>query len=267
MSNTKSIDELSFCAAVKYTSDEDCCYDYSDSPRPCHNFVFMLEGEGTIVTQGSSLQVRKGDILYIPQNSTYFSQWKAHPVCVYHSVHFKFSLGKDPFKDKKIPVQLMPNDQFEKLYETVKTIDKYQYSKDLDSFLYLSAFYYLCGLLLPNAKINDAVLPESRIMPAVIYLENNFVKECKIEYLASLCFLSPSRFFYLFKKNVGCSPIAYKNKIAIQKASQALILHKDKSIENIAFEYGFESPVYFRRLFKKLTGKTPSEYRKEEQLI
>ncbi len=267
MFNSKTIDELSFCSSVKYTSDKDYRCDYSIRPRPCHNFVFILEGEGTIITENEILQIKKGDILYIPQNNTYISEWRATPNCIFHSVHFKFQLSKDPFSKKKVPVQLLPNEQFKKLYEAVKTIHNYQYSKTEEYFLYLSAFYYLCGTLLPNVKTKDNVFPESNVTPAIIYLENNYTENFKIDDLSKLCYLSSSRFFYLFKKCVGCSPISYKNRIAIQKASHALLLHKDKSIENIAYEHGFESPIYFRRLFKKLTGKTPSQYRKEEQLI
>lgn len=267
MFNTKKLDELSFCTAVKYTSGKDYSCDYSTAPRPCHNLVFMLEGEGTIQTENSTLQIKKGDILYIPQNSTYISHWKAVPHCIFHSVHFKFALSQEPFNGKKTPVQLLPNEQFVALYEAVKTIQEHQYSKAMDAYLYLSAFYYLCGILLPCVQVEDRIFFESNVSPAVRYLENNYTEHCTIDQLAALCYLSPSRFFYLFKKHIGCSPIAYKNKIAVQKAAHALILHKDKTIENIAYEYGFNSPIYFRRLFKKLTGKTPSQYRKEDRLI
>lgn len=267
MTNTKTVDEPSFCAAVRYASDKDYGYDYSAEPRPCHNFVFMSEGEGTVATKDSVLKIKKGDILFIPKNSEYIAQWKAAPLCVYYSVHFNFSLSKDPFAGKKTPVQLLPNERFDELREAVKTIEQHQYSLDSDLFLYLSAFYYLCGILLPCAQTENAVALENNIVPAVEYLENNYTEACTIDFLASLCFLSPSRFFWLFKKHMGCSPITYKNKIAIRKAAQTLILYKDRSIESVAYENGFASPIYFRRVFKKLTGKTPSQYRKEKRLI
>ena len=266
MFGSKTMGEF-FCSSVKYTSDKDYTCDYSTAPRPCYNFVFMLEGEGEIITENEIFQIKKGDILYIPQNITYISSWKATPNCIFHSVHFKFSLKNDPFRGKKVPVQLLPNQQFDRLYEAVKTIQTYQYSHTEEHFLGLSAFYYLCGTLLPKVKTKEGILPKSSITPAIIYLEDNYTESLKIDFLSSLCCLSSSRFFYLFKKNVGCSPITYKNKIAIQKAAQSLLLHKDTSIESIAYEHGFESPIYFRRLFKKLTGKTPSKYRKEERLI
>lgn len=267
MFNEKNIDELSFCTAVKYASAKSYDCDYSTSPRPCHNFAFMLEGEGVIETEDGTLSIKKGDILYIPQNSTYIANWKAKPNCVFHSVHFKFPLSKDPLSRKKIPIQTLPNTQFERLYTAMQTIQTYQYKKNTENFLSLAAFYYLCGTLLPSAKIKDETLAESDVTPAIVYLENNYTKACKVEELAALCCLSPSRFFYLFKKHVGCSPITYKNSIAIQKAAQSLLLYSDKSIETIAYENGFESPIYFRRVFKKRTGKTPSQYRKEQRLI
>ena len=263
----QDIDVIAFCGAVKYSKSQDYSCDYSTSPRPCHNFAFMLEGEGTIISEGVTLKVKKGDILYIPKNTLYVSHWKAVPNCIFHSIHFNFSPNHNPFYDKNVPVQILPNDGFDELYRYVLTIQHYQYSKNLNSFLYLSAFYYICGNLLTKAKINESGLRESSISPALLYLENNSTQPCTVEQLARLCCLSPSRFFYLFKKHVGCTPITYKNKIIVQKIAQSLIIHKDKSIAYIAREYGFESTIYFTKLFKKLTGKTPSQFRKNETLM
>ena len=47
----------------------------------------------------------------------------------------------------------------------------------------------------------------------------------------------------------------------------ALVADPKKSIETLSAEYGFDSPVYFRRLFKSVTGVTPTEYRSRQMLI
>ena len=88
-----------------------------------------------------------------------------------------------------------------------------------------------------------------------------------MEYLAELCFLSPSRFYYLFQKQTGETPIGYKNRLTIGACMQKFVEDRNISVEEIALLYGFESTVYFRRLFKKLTGKTPTEYRNQEFLL
>ena len=128
MFNKNAMENLSFCSVVKYSNDKNYLCDYSSSPRPCHNFVFMLEGEGIIQSEGREIHIKKGDILFIPQNSTYLSNWTANPKNSFHSVHFKFSLNHDPFFNKKVPVQLLPNENFKKLYEDLLTMQQYQYS-------------------------------------------------------------------------------------------------------------------------------------------
>jgi AraC-like DNA-binding protein len=263
----KNLEELSFCLAIKYKKDKDYSCHFENAPRPCHNIAFIIEGEGTIISDNNEISVKRGDILFIPRNSTYVSYWKATPTCTYQSVHFNFPFNKDPFLYTVAPIQLLPNDNFETLFEMTETIKQYQGSNVFDSFLSLSAFYNLCGILLSKAKTKPTDNFDSCIKPAVVFLQNYYNKPCKITQLSALCYLSPSRFFYLFKKQVGCSPIVYKNKIAIQKASHDLVFNKDKSIETIAFEHGFASPIYFRRLFKKVTGTTPSQYRKQQILV
>ena len=257
---------LSFCSAVKYTHHKHTHSDFSSTPRPCHNLAFMLDGEGIIQTGDITLHIKKGDVLFIPKNSTYTAVWKATPSCVYHSIHFNFILNNDPFATKNVPVQILQTDDFENMYKAVECIQQHQYSTAPHSYLYLSAFYQLCGTLFPQVITQKISATDTSITPALNYIHSNYTKHCTVEELAMLCHLSPSRFYYLFKQHTGYSPIAYKNRLAIQNASHALLLGNN-SIETIAEEYGFESPIYFRRLFKKILGTTPTAYRKQAKLM
>lgn len=259
---------FSLCTAVKYTHTKETTTNYLNSPRPCHNFIFMLEGEGEIVTQERKIRLKSGDFLFIPQGTTYLSIWKANPKTVFHSIHFNFSAQYDPFANIKIPVQKVRIENFSTLYENVLAFHTYQYEKSPNSFFALSAFYKLCGELLPFIEHEETETLESNpISPAIEYIQTHYAEKCTVEELAELCFLSPSRFYYHFKTQTGYSPIVYKNRICIQQAAQALLLEKYKSIEKIAEEYGFESAVYFRRLFKSVIGKTPTQYKKEETFL
>ena len=264
---SKIQESLSLLLSVQYTHTQHAVYDYSQQPRPCYNFVFMLEGEGRIQANGEEFQIKKGDILFIPKNTTYKSTWLPNPKVVFHSLHFSFQAQSDPFLDMDIPVQLLGNEHFYALYALLKEIKQYQFCKNTNLFLALSAFYRICGELLQNIQYSASRSVSKTLTPAITYIEQNYAKPFTVEYLADLCFLSPSRFYYLFKQQTGVSPIVYKNKIAIQSCMQELLYNKDLSIKEIAEKHGFPSVIYFERLFKKQTGKTPSQYRKQELFL
>ena len=257
---------LSVFLAVKYTHKQNAECDYSAEPRPCHNFVFMLNGEGMVCSNGENFRLRPGEILYIPKDSKYSAKWFASPEAAYHSLHFSFQPKFDPCKNKTIPVQILSACDFPKLYSLLLTIEKHQFSKDENSFFALSAFFEICANLLPLAKISAELPVNQTLLPAVNYIERHYHREFSVDDLAALCYLSPSRFYYLFKKYTHVTPVEYKNKIAVQRAAQDLLYSKQTSITEIAAKHGFSSVIYFERLFKKTTGKSPSQYRKDNLL-
>lgn len=267
MISAKIQELLLLLLSVQYNYGKDVEFDYSNQPRPCHNLVFMLEGQAVIQSDGETIKLQQGDILFIPKNTTYRAKWSATPKATFHSLHFSFQVKHDPFLNESIPVQILDNSCFSNLYSLLKDIERYQFSKNTDSFLALSAFYGICGKLLANIKINAPIHVNTLIAPAIAYIQKNHKKHFSVETLANLCNVSSSRFYCVFKQQTGDSPIVYKNKIAIQNAAQELLYNKELSVKELAVKYGFVSPIYFERQFKKLIGKTPSQYRKEESLL
>jgi AraC-like DNA-binding protein len=78
--------------------------------------------------------------------------------------------------------------------------------------------------------------------------------------IASNLGVSYSKFRIDFKKQTGVSPLQYHLLLKIEK-SKELLLNTKKSQKEIAFELGFESDVYFNRLFKRKTGLAPGKFR------
>lgn len=260
-------EHLALLLSIKYTHTKSETYNYSTEPRPCHNFVFMLEGECLIETTSKTHHIKPGDILFIPKGTTYISHWVTSPNAIFHSLHFSFQPKNDPLFNKNIPIQILPNDNFDKLYDLLKNIESCQFSKSVDSFNALSSFYGLCGQLLSSVTLLPSKQINKNIIPAIQYLECHYESKISIEQLASLCFISPSRFYFLFKQQTGVSPIVYKNQLIIQHVAQELLYNPEDTITNIAKKYGFSSLIYFERLFKKIVGKSPSQYRNENALL
>jgi AraC-like DNA-binding protein len=73
--------------------------------------------------------------------------------------------------------------------------------------------------------------------------------------------LSPSRFAAVFRQTFGCAPHVYLLHLRIGHA-QELLSNSDSTIEQVARLTGFVSVHHFARTFKKMTGRTPGQWRK-----
>ncbi len=264
MFNAKINQIFSLLITVKYAQEKPSIYDYSCSPRPCHNFMFMLSGEGEVTTKSNKILLKKGDFLFIPKDTTYISKWTEKTE--FRSIHFNFTPQTDPLINTKIPIQKIALPDFTKALSLADTLSEHQFSNNEKSFLAISSFYELCSIVLPLCYHED-ITETTSIDPAIEYISEHYKEKLTVEELARLCYLSPSRFYYLFKKQTGYPPIVFKNRRCILEACGALLLDRTKSVEEISLDFGFESAVYFRRLFKSVTGKTPTQYRTEETLL
>ena len=81
-----------------------------------------------------------------------------------------------------------------------------------------------------------------------------------VKYCAGELCLSPNYFGDLVKKETGKTAQEYIQLKLIDVAKDR-ILDPAKSIGQVAYELGFQYPQHFTRLFKRITGRTPVEYR------
>lgn len=81
-----------------------------------------------------------------------------------------------------------------------------------------------------------------------------------VQYCADKICLSPNYFGDLIKKETGKSAHEYIQLSTMAKAKE-LLTDTGKTIGEIAYELGFNYPHHFNRIFKKVTGMTPNEYR------
>lgn len=81
-----------------------------------------------------------------------------------------------------------------------------------------------------------------------------------VKYFAEKVHLTPNYFGDLIKKETGKSAQEYIQLKLIERA-KSLIVQSHKNMSEIAYELGFQYPQHFGRLFKKLTGITPHQYR------
>jgi len=78
--------------------------------------------------------------------------------------------------------------------------------------------------------------------------------------------LAPRTFKRRFKAATGYAPVEYVQALRMEEAKQVLET-TDVSVDAIAITVGYDDPTFFRRLFKRRTGVTPSRYRQRFQSI
>lgn len=91
-------------------------------------------------------------------------------------------------------------------------------------------------------------------------VHKHHVAHKEIGFYAQALNLSDNYLNKCVKETTGKPPKQWINKISIIHG-QILLQDNSKEISEIAFELNYQSPSYFSRMFKKVTGLTPSEYR------
>jgi two-component system response regulator YesN len=105
---------------------------------------------------------------------------------------------------------------------------------------------------------------EQKINRVKRYIERNIFKKVSLEDAAHIVGLNPKYLSRIFGDVAGMGFMDYKLKIKIDKAKEILNT-TGSTISEISDKLGFMNPESFMRIFKKVTGKTPTKYRKRKK--
>ena len=94
------------------------------------------------------------------------------------------------------------------------------------------------------------------------YIKTNYSKSITLEDVAREINVSPQYLSKLFKEETGENFIDYLTGIRIRIA-KSLLEGEELSIKEICYSIGYSDPNYFSRIFKKIVGSTPTEYKDE----
>lgn len=94
------------------------------------------------------------------------------------------------------------------------------------------------------------------------YVFKNMQEEIKLNEVASLLNMAPGSFCRFFKKKTKLTFIEYVTKVKIGYASK-MLAETNKQITEICYECGYNNQANFNHYFKKIMGKTPSDYRND----
>ncbi len=114
---------------------------------------------------------------------------------------------------------------------------------------------------------NQIIMQQEHAEPPIITKAKAFIQEHQADDIslgAVAKSVNTSTFYFckMFKKVTGLNFTNYLSRVRIEKAKN-LLLNPNLRISEIAFEVGFQSLTHFNRVFKKVIGQSPTQYRSQ----
>ncbi|MDE6635362.1 MAG: AraC family transcriptional regulator [Lachnospiraceae bacterium] len=109
-------------------------------------------------------------------------------------------------------------------------------------------------------KKSDGAYNNNAFLYAKRYIDQFYMNDISQPQIADAAGITPQHLCRLFKKHLHMTPIRYLNEVRINQ-SQILLRKTSLSIVQIGEKVGFSTPHYFSGTFRRICGKTPSQYR------
>lgn len=127
--------------------------------------------------------------------------------------------------------------------------------------MYLRQIFIMLKRYFANTLKTDNTHVVEEIDKATIYFNEHYSEDISIDEYAQNNHFSVSWFIRHFKQCTGSTPMQYILSKRIYNAE--ILLHDSTyNVTEIAEIVGYDNPLYFSRIFKKVKGLSPSEYRK-----
>lgn len=224
-------------------------------PRQMNGFLLIDTGELFYRWEGGEAAVAHGDLIYLPEGSVHRGDRNGSALS-YYRVNFTLTDSSDGERTvfSRCPAVMMKKAGSHMFSLCGRMAESCLSNR---SFLTLSLF----GEFMDSLMQATGGTGSSRISHAVDYISAHYTEESNLEKLAGECCLSKAQFFRLFRQATGTAPLEYRNRLRIEKAQQ-LIDEGDCGMGEIAGLLGFGSVYYFSRVFKSVTGLSPTQYAK-----
>ena len=224
--------------------------------------VYVISGVMTAIINGQTYAVRQGHLLLVSSYAVhaYRTEENEQNVVVVMTIPLPFV----PTLQKKLNKMAFAKAIYDaRQDEEISTLMPMlsQYLQSYDEIAGQGFSYAILGLLSSRVGLVDQPSnQQSGLMRDVlIYLQENYQQQLRMESLARHFGYSKSRFSRLFHDHLGCSMIEYLSALRCRQAAQ-LLLEKDMTMLDVAMGVGFECLRTFYRAFKSYYHMTPTQY-------
>lgn len=224
--------------------------------RHCDCFVYFIYGNVNYLFDGYSFNANLQNFICLAKDSAYDIHIleKSKFICIDFDFADGFNKKSEAFKNNASALKISFSKMFylwnQKLPWSVSETFSILYSLYSDAIKATNQKYAGKNNLLSG--ITAYILSH--------YTEIDFSVKAVAEYSG----ISETHLRRIFKQDLNISPIKYINCLKLDKAKN-MLQNSNYTINEIALSVGFDDPYYFSRLFKRETGLSPSEYKKNNK--
>lgn len=218
------------------------------APRPYSSLTFRIRGSVTIWTDQKEYAIKTNDILYLPQNMGYTAEYTDTKIIVVHFV----TLQDDT------EVEVYPFQNGELLYKLFLQAYLLWKNKEPGFPVYVMArLYGILGNILENETKTN--MPE-HFLNGISFINANYRNSTiTVDLVCAEAGISPTVFRRLFHEYYQKTPTQYITELRLEYARN--LISGGVSIENAAYESGFNDPKYFSRVVKQRFNCTPRNFK------
>lgn len=245
--------------------------------------TWIQQGEGTLVAENNMYSFRGGEIYWLGVNlphvfksdPSYFSPASRKKIRTLN-IFFNTKGQLDSFfelPEVKNVKNFLQNQQSgfkvpsEHVDEIAKKMLRIEHTTGVDQLVHfiellklLSSFHELPPLSARSQPVSYSEHEGIRIGAIYNYIIQHYDKAITLEDVARQAHMTPQAFCRYFKKHTLHTFVGFLNEVRINEACKKLTDGQYDSIATVAYNSGFNSITNFNRVFKTITGKSPSEY-------
>lgn len=231
-------------------------------------FFVVTDGSGKLNYDDVNYSLQRGDCVFLNCDKSYAHETSSDDLWSLSWIHFdgttlwpiyeKYLLrgGRPVFHPKDLKPFL---EIYDKLFKIANSAD---YIRDMKINSELSSLLVEIMAESWNPVENDGKKAKRDMMPVKQYLDEHFNEKIVLDELASVFYINKFYLTRVFKEQFGVSINTYLQQIRITRAKQ-MLRFTDYTLESIGVLCGMGEPNYFSRIFKKVEGIAPIEYRKK----
>lgn len=268
-------------------------WNYKNVISPYYRIYYIDEGEGFISNGQKKLNLEPGYIYMIPsftlcnlhcpsRLSQYFIQFfeeSPDGISLFHNnrIPMKVQASELDVANFKRILQINPGRGINRS-DNPKVYEKNVYYREYEELNYRQSdatYLETQGIIMQllsrflaskQSSSKHAEIIPSKILDAMSYIQMNLNQPLTIIHLAQRANQHQDYFSRQFLQYTGERPLNYIHEKRIERA-QYLITTTNMIFTDIAGETGFNSLPHFSKIFKKVTGTTPDNYRKQNQSV